>query len=339
MGLRFGSDLEAWQRWDAGRRRVRNGVAWLRRRGRPEANPDLYMATRGEAPSVAVMLESRAASSQQAFLTPTAHLDAAAVYASFDPTDYLPGDGWQVRQVPGLELDRQVPEVRTVVASGSYLDLGGEAHRQAQARDLRFVVVQHGLLTPYAPPLPPGAHLLAWSDADAAFWRSGRSDVTTATVGSQLLWEAARQPRVDVMSSQPVFLGQLHGAELPRTGMTRAAVVFCRMTGATYRPHPSERDLLSRLEHKAFGLAGMEVDHSPAPLASLARPVAAAYSTGLLEAAARGLPAWAFYPSPPRWLEEFWERYGLSVWGGDPTPAPDRSAVEPARTVSRGLLG
>ena len=29
---------------------------------------------------------------------------------------------------------------------------------------------QHGALTPYAPPLPPGAHLLAWSDADADFW-------------------------------------------------------------------------------------------------------------------------------------------------------------------------
>ena len=131
-----------------------------------------------------------------------------------------------------------------------------------------------------------------------------------------------------------IFLGQLHGAELPRAAMTRSAILFCRMTGATYRPHPSERDLMSRLQHRAFGRLGIEVDASGTALADLGRPVAAAYSTGLVEAAARGLPAWAFHPSPPAWLREFWERYGLSVWGADPTPAPVLPTIEPARAIA-----
>ena len=51
-------------------------------------------------------------------------------------------------------------------------------------------MVQHGALTPYAPPLPDDCTVLAWSEADGEFWRSGRDDVRIETVGSQLLWEA-----------------------------------------------------------------------------------------------------------------------------------------------------
>ena len=35
------------------------------------------------------------------------------------------------------------------------------------------------------------------------------------------------------------------------------------------------------------------------------------FSTGVLEAAARGLPAWVDFPDPPAWLREFWDRYGM----------------------------
>ncbi len=334
MGLRFANDLAAWRRWDAGRRRVQRAVATVR--GRRYAEPDVWLAVRGR-PQVAVVLESRAASSLLAFVAPVAHLGDAALYAPFDPAPYLPSDGWDVRRVPALDLSGQVGDVRTVVAAGNYLPLSARAYEAADARGLRFVVVQHGLLTPYAPPLPPRAELFAWSADDAEFWRSGRSDVTTEVVGSQLLWEAAQAPRVAVESVRPVFLGQLHGAELPRAGMTRAAVTFCRTTGATYRPHPSERDLLSRVQHRAFSRLGIEVDHAPVPLASLAKPVVAAYSTGLLEAAARGLPAWAYYPAAPAWLGEFWSRYRLSIWGGDPTPEPPKPAYEPAEAITSRL--
>ena len=46
---------------------------------------------------------------------------------------------------------------------------------------------------PQAPPLPVGATLLAFSEADAEFWVSGRRDVTTHAVGSQLLYLAAQK--------------------------------------------------------------------------------------------------------------------------------------------------
>ncbi|MDT0193774.1 MULTISPECIES: hypothetical protein [unclassified Arthrobacter] len=190
-------------------------------------------------------------------------------------------------------------------------------------------------MTPHAPPLPEDAHLLAFSDADAEFWRSGRCDVTWDVVGSQLLWTAGAQGSGRVSEdARPVFLGQLHGAELPRSGFARAATLFCTTTGAMYRPHPSETDRLSRLQHALWERRGVTLDRSGIPLAELNAPIASVFSTGVLEAAARGIPAWVTYPSPPAWLEEFWERYGMSRWGTEPTPAPARPDLEPARAIA-----
>ena len=78
-------------------------------------------------------------------------------------------------------------------------------------------------------------------------------------------------------------------------------------------------------------------------------PVGSVFSTGVLEAAARGLPARVTYPAPPRWLEAFWDRYGMARWNGTSagaaapsgsapaTPAPAVPAEEPARAVARIL--
>lgn len=52
-------------------------------------------------------------------------------------------------------------------------------------------------------------------------------------------------------------------------------------------------------------------------------------SHGVLEAAARGLPAWVDYPDPPEWLEEFWARYGLQRWGGEATKSSVLQSFEP----------
>jgi hypothetical protein len=67
--------------------------------------------------------------------------------------------------------------------------------------------------------------------------------------------------------------------------------------------------------------------------------VVSVFSTGVLEAAARGMPAWVEFPKPPSWLQEFWERYGMSRYGAEPTPAPSRPAVEPASAIARVLAG
>jgi hypothetical protein len=244
---------------------------------------------------------------------------------------------WQVGPAP---LARMPESLAVIVSAGHYLPAGAVAQRLAEQRGLSRVVVQHGLITPFAPPLPPRAHLLAFSGSDAAFWAGGRDDVTHEVVGSSLLWEAASgRPDGVRLSARPVHLGQLHGAELPRCGMVSSVEDLWQRTGASYRPHPAEVDRLSRLRHWAWERDGMVIDRSNRPLRELNSPVVAAFSTGILEAAARGLPAWAHYPSPPAWLEEFWERYAIRRWspGADPTPPPDLPADDPAQTLKAAV--
>lgn len=343
MGLRFPTELPDWQRWQANRHPARRLKALLRRSA---AGPtSAVLASRGDGPArLLVVLESTSATSLYALIEPLRHLAdvPVAVAAPSDVTDRLPCNGWRVGPVAPLDLARDLPEVRLVLAAGHYLPLGDDAFRQATARGIPFVAVQHGLMTPLAPPLPPGSHLLAWSEPDADYWRSGRTDVTFSVVGSQLLYQAATASAEHVSRFvRPTYLGQLHGAELPRLGMTRAATDFCLRTHAAYRPHPSEQDRLSRLTHAAWERLGIEIDRSGVPLFQTDRPVVSAFSTGVLEAAARGIPAWVHYPEPPSWLREFWGRYVMQPWGGEPTPAPVLPEVEPAQAIAawaRGLL-
>lgn len=341
MGLRFPTELQDWQRWQTNRHPTRRLKALLR--PSPAGPASAVLESRGDDPArLLVVLESTSNSSLYALIEPLRHLVGVpvAVAAPSDVTAHLPGDGWTTRPVAPLDLERDLPEVRLVLAAGHYLPLGDDAFRQATARGVLFVAVQHGLMTPLAPPLPPGGHLLAWSQPDADFWRSGRTDVTSSIVGSQLLHQsaAARAQHVSRFV-RPTYLGQLHGAELPRLGMTRAATDFCLRTQAAYRPHPSEKDRLSRLTHAAWERLGIEIDRSGVPLFQTNRPVVSAFSTGVLEAAARGIPAWVHYPEPPSWLREFWERYDMQPWGGEPTPAPVLPEVEPARAIAAWVRG
>ncbi|HBX79703.1 MAG: prephenate dehydrogenase [Propionibacteriaceae bacterium] len=333
MGLRFPADLDAWRRWQQAQHRLRAVKARLR----PSPTPTLQLATRGDAPAeVLVVVESPSASSRLALFEPVAHLTApTAVLAPFDPSRFL-GQGWSVCPISPGQLPGAVTHGVRVLFVGDFLPLGAMV-RQTLPR-ARLVVTQHGLLTPVAPPLPAGAHLLAWSQTDADFWRSGRSDISSTVVGSQLLFQAAAVPADSVSRFvEPVFLGQLHGAELRRSALTRISLDFCRRTPATYRPHPSETDKLSRLTHEAWRRLGVEIDDSGTPLAEVSRPVVGIYSTGVLEAAARGIPAWVHHPRPPAWLQEFWDRYAMSPWGGPPTASPDLPAIKPSRVVADWL--
>ena len=199
--------------------------------------------------------------------------------------------------------------------------------------------VRRGPARPADPPCAaarPRLHLLAWSAADADFWRSGRTDVQTQVVGSQLLWEAS-QGHTRVTDDRPTFLGQLHSAEMGRREMARFTGAFCRTEGTRYRPHPGERDRLSRWQHARWRRQGIEFDDGSVPLRELPTPVVSVFSTGILEAAARGVPAWAAYDRPPAWLAEFWERYAMSRYGSDPTPAPAPPEREPAVAVAAAV--
>lgn len=330
MGLNHPRDLAAWQRWQASRSPLRS-VKHAIRRGEP---PRFELEAPVDA-DILVVHDSWSPTSGYALTRAAEHLDPARIAHLHPP-------GRRITEVPSTavaEVDSEVPaqlrSIRVVASLGHYMAGGRLGHAWARTLRVPFVTVQHGLLAPSMAPLATDTVLLAWSDEDANFWRSGREDVVTHVVGSQLLWSAAQQPK-RVADDRPVFLGQLHGAELPRRGFARASWQFCQATGATYRPHPAEGDKLSRLQHALWERRGIEIDRAGGPLSEIDRPVASVFSTGVLEAAARGLPAWVHYDGPPAWLSEFWERYGMSRWGREAHPTQPRGIpeAEPARRIA-----
>lgn len=335
MGLIHPRDLEAWRRWQQSRHRLRHVRHALRRSD--ASTPDEFVLTTYDAePRLLVALDSSSPTSHAALVEPLARLDLPLAVLAPGPAPELDGRAPRSHERVGVDLPRPLRGVGVVASLGHYLPRGELAQHWAVTLGARSVVVQHGALTPYAPPLPTGAHLLAWSDADADFWRSGRADVEHEVVGSQLLWRAADQRPGPGADTRLTYLGQMHAAELSRARLVQAAATACRSHGAVYRPHPSERDLLSRRTHDGFRRLGVTVDGS-APLAQLGGPVVSVFSTGVIEAAAQGRDAWVAFPRPPAWLGEFWERYGMHRWGGSPTPPPGRSALEPAARIASAI--
>lgn len=299
-----------------------------------------YLAVGSPDADILVVLDSLAPSSVLSLARPLAFLPAERVAVlSHEPADAILPAALRSQPVTTSQWQRALPYARVVAGAGDYLDLGGQAFAWARRHGLRRIVVQHGLMTPLAPPLGADVRLLAWSPADADFWWSGRQDAQSVVVGSQLLWEASRAGAQSGPGAgqRPVFLGQLHGAELPWRQMARTAERFCRETGAVYRPHPGERDRTSRLTHALFQRRGITIDHAGMPLAQLTGPVVSIFSTGVLEAAARGVPAWVTCADPPPWLRDFWARYDMRQWGDRPTPGPPIPATEPAAAVAAAL--
>jgi len=333
MGLIHPENVDDWVRW---RQRRMSPIRRIRGAFSSDPPPPVLTAPTGDL-DVLVSIQSTNASNVAALLDPLRSLASARVGVLAERAV----EGLHDRRVTSDPVDSveslesrhgAIPVV--VVPSGV-----APAHRRAieaaRRADGRVFVVQHGLLTPFAPPLPRDCTLLAWSEADGEFWRAGRTDIDVRVVGSQLLWHAARRTAATVEpSGRPTFLGQLHAAELGRGELARVSFGFCRDHNAVYRPHPSEVDKVSRLQHALWQRRGIDFDASGIRLEDLATPVAAIFSTGILEAAAAGRPAWAYHPDPPPWVSEMWERYGLQRWGNEPTPPPPLPAVEPAVRVA-----
>lgn len=126
----------------------------------------------------------------------------------------------------------------------------------------------------------------------------------------------------------------MHGAELPRRLTAGTAYRFCRMHDALYRPHPAETDALSRAAHRLMRRRGIAFAPTDVPLRELTSPVVAIFSTGVLEAAARGVPAWVHCPDAPGWVHEFWRRYDMRPFGGTPTPPLAAAEGEPAVRIA-----
>ncbi|MDY3048334.1 MAG: RNA-binding protein [Rothia sp. (in: high G+C Gram-positive bacteria)] len=347
MGLIYPNDLEAWSRWQANAhllRRAKLKLTSLRTGTQAAEGQEAqqgYLHLGPEAAKLLFVLDSFSPTSLASLLKPAGYLEQLpyAFWAPEDMTSQFLGEGWSVKPCNEFDLELALPQVQQVLALGHYMALGAAAYRFADRRGLRFVTIQHGLHTPYAPPLAPGSHLLAFSQADADFWISGREDISYEVVGSQLFWEAAQKPPLEGVDpqAQPVFLGQMHGAELPRLSYAQAGYRFCKDQQARYRPHPQEKDILSRLTHSLWGKMGIDLDSGEQPLNQVTSPVVSIFSTGVLEAALRGVPSWVYHPNPPTWVTDFWERYGMNQWGQDPTPAPQVPEKAPALAIAHYL--
>lgn len=338
-GLRHPGDLVAWRRWHESRHPVRGTARAVRGRLRPAPVlvVDVLTPTADGHHGLLVAVEATHASVDRAVVAPLSHLPA-------DHTAVVCPVGWQPpapyaaheRRTVALDLVSTLLEPTAVLAAGHYSEIGAAAFALAEERDVPFFVSQHGALTPFAPPLPRAARLLAWTAADADFWTAGRADVVTTVVGSELLWQAG----LGAVAARPAgpesltYLGQGHAAEISRARLMHAALATCRAHGAVYRPHPSERDVVSRAALATYARAGITIDERGIPLVELTAPVVSVFSTGVLEAAARGVDAWVDFPRPPAWLGEFWERYAMSRLGQSPTPAPARPATSPAQSVA-----
>ena len=220
-----------------------------------------------------------------------------------------------------------------VLSVGDHLAAGAALHRIASKRGIPSFVVQHGILTPWSPPPPHGSTVLCWSAMDAAFLQSGRPDLSTEVVGSQLLFDAARLPAAPVESTVPTFLGQLHGAELPRATTIATVTALASNGPLQYRPHPAEIDRRSRRQHRRWRESGVELDRGSGPLHELGRPVVGIFSTGLLEAAASGLPAFAFGVGVPDWVHELWDRYEIAPLGSSAETRPSVPLVAPSCAI------
>ena len=358
--LKYPLDLDAWQAWQRRQKKLKwakyklnSLLASARSRTVAEEPVRGLLYTRGTKPQVLIVMDSFSPTNRNAILEPLKHLDAVdvALWVPEDASEYLDGQyaserysrkDWSEQEISGDELMRLLPDVRIVLSAAQFLGRGAVAYEFSRAIGAEYWMVQHGLLVPQAPPLPVGCTLLAFSEADAQFWASGRRDVTTHAVGSQLLYLAAQKAAGAEEQKQndlePIFLGQMHGAELPRASFAYASHSFLKKFGGTYRPHPSEKDKLSVLTHKLWEKEGIRIDRSGTPLNEVPNPVVSIFSTGVLEAAIRGIPAWVYHPAPPAWLVEFWDRYGMNRWGSEPTPAPVQPEKEPARRIAELMI-
>ena len=358
--LKYPLDLDAWQAWQRRQKKLKwakyklnSLLASARSRTVAEEPVHGLLYTRGTKPQVLIVMDSFSPTNRNAILEPLKHLDAVdvALWVPEDASEYLDGQyaserysrkDWSEQEISGDELMRLLPDIRIVLSAAQFLGRGAAAYEYARAIGAEYWMVQHGLLVPQAPPLPVGCTLLAFSEADAEFWASGRRDVTTHAVGSQLLYLAAQKAAGAEAQKQndlePIFLGQMHGAELPRASFAYASHSFLKKFGGSYRPHPSEKDKLSVLTHKLWEKEGIHIDRSGTPLNEVPNPVVSIFSTGVLEAAIRGIPAWVYHPAPPAWLVEFWDRYGMNQWGQEPTPAPVQPKKEPAQRIAELMI-
>lgn len=361
MALIHPRNLELWHEWQRSRFRARSAAVGERLRslrpGGASGQPPQYLlhSRKGEGEDrLLIAIDSDSAAARAALMTALPYLHAGVdVLAPADlDLPELAGSAWQRSRTTAPTELLDAGATRCVITLGGDRPAGALAHDWALGADIPAAVVQHRPLTPYAPPLPPHSTLLAWTEADGQFHRSGREDVEVRAVGSQLLWQLAHEGRADgdgrdrqevtaelITSQRPVFLDQEETPGLPRRLSVRAARSFCRSESAVLRPRGSRRDALTRGLHTVLRRRGVEFEDPQTPLFDPPRPVVGILDPQLLEAAARGVPTWVYGRGMPSWVHEYWQRYGLRHWGGPPSPVPVPSADEPSRLIAQIVDG
>ncbi|HJC70363.1 MAG TPA: hypothetical protein H9932_11925 [Candidatus Brachybacterium intestinipullorum] len=350
MALIHPHSLERWQEWRDTRRpaaALRGAASRLLRRPDPAqaAAPGFTLHTREGTGTSRVLLGIDAAgpTGQESLLAVLPYLHGTVeVLTPADLDLSLPGDAdWTHHPVIEPRAALAGRGITAVLTTGWEHPVGREVHAWAMHADVPNAVLQDGTVTPFSAPLPPRTTLLAWTEADGEFRRSGRREIEVRAVGSQRLWEASHGDPVEDVDPEatPLFLGELAAVELPRRLAASAAHSFCRSTGARYQPGPADGDRLSRATHSLLRRRGITVQDPPLAPSEFRGPVVSIMSADLLEAAVRGLPAWVHCPHAPDWLHEYWERYGLRPHGAPATAAPPIGADEPARLIAQILEG
>lgn len=346
MALIHPRSLERWQEWRSSRRRVPGIHRALPRPAAPVGAPSGFVlhTREGEGPArtlLGIDTAEGAAHGGLPAVLPYIHGSAALVTPAGVRIDALDEPGWEHRRLETPTEGLDALDITSVLTLGWHLEVGRALHEWAREAEIPGAVVQHDVLTPFAPPLPPEITLLAWTKEDGDFHRAGRDDVAVRVVGSQRFWQASHEAAgaVPVLEDRPVFLGQLSSIELSRRVTLPAAHSYCRSAEALYQPGPGESDRPSRAAHALLRRRGIDFQDPATSIAEQDRPVVTVLSADVLEAALRGLPAWVHAPRAPAWVDEQWERYDMHRAGGEPTPAPAVGADEPARLIAQILEG
>ena len=163
---------------------------------------------------------------------------------------------------PGHE-PRSLGEPRAVLAAGHYTAIGAGAHALARQRR---VAVRGRPARPAHPgraaaarrtrTCSPGRRRRRGVLAQRPRRRDARRWSARSCSGRPLTGCRGRATRRPPRSTS----ASCTRAELSRSRLARAATAFCRDHDATYRPHPSERDRLSRLLHAPGGDAASACD-------------------------------------------------------------------------------
>src|SRR5699024_9649061 len=156
--------LERWQEWRGSRRRAR-GV----HRSRPlDVATEGYVLhpREGEGPARLPLRIDTADRADHGGRPPRPPYvpgpPAAGHPAGLTPTE-LSGPEWEHRRIarPSAGLDDL--GITSLLTLGWHRAVGRSLHEWAREAEVPGAVVQHDVLTPFAPPLPPDTTLLSWT--------------------------------------------------------------------------------------------------------------------------------------------------------------------------------